>query len=164
MRALHTAAGGAVAACVTRQDRFSCAAVLRSRKGRWGGGKKQRVRTAGDQIRLLTDQSVRSGRRGKPEGSFAKVFSDRRAWSVLSTRCLFESCAENVHHKLQPSRKNKTYTKAREVPVFEFRPSRKLRLWQVQYLNRLQIHTRTLLAGKKKILFFLCLFFSSQPA
>lgn len=38
VRALHTAAGGAVAACVTRQDRFSCAAVLRSRKGGAGGG------------------------------------------------------------------------------------------------------------------------------
>lgn len=56
----------------------------------WGPGKgggwvrnkecaRQAIRSDCWRIRLLTDQSVHAGQRGKPEGSFAKVFSDRRA-------------------------------------------------------------------------------------
>lgn len=68
------AAEEAACARVTRQDPFG----PEVQGGRGTGGR--RGHTAGDQIRLLTNQSIHPsaghlGRREKPEGDFAKVFS-----------------------------------------------------------------------------------------
>lgn len=134
---------------------------------RGAGGRKKRVRTAGDQIRLLTGQSVHSGRREKPEGSFEKVFPTDALVRPLKSLPFWKLCWERSSQAAAVTEEQDVHNGPRGSSLW-IQAKREIETG-ASPVSEPAANTHLYFIGGKKentfffyVLFFV--FFSSQPA